>query len=202
MRGSRRLFFGVVMAAVLAGCGGGGSTGNTQETLTVGLIPNQNPQEVVEISRAIGRPTADPIVSATVSLPSGEELAMVYEGGKWRIDAAAVDLYGQATPRQALLGFLRAFERKRYDVVLRFVPDAEKEGLSGVSGEASSRYVVANSAKLQLLTAMRAVAELKSKLQRTNPVEHPTKYNQMFSELVVLEARRKQLQARSLGAED
>ena len=58
-----------------------------------------------------------------------------------------------------------------------------------LSGAADARYVVANSAKLQLLTAMRAVGELKSKLQRTNPVEHPTKYNQMFSELVVLEAR-------------
>jgi hypothetical protein len=95
----------------------------------------ENPQEVIEISRAIGRPTADPIVTATVSLPSGDELLLVYEGGKWRIDAAAVDLYGQATPRQALVGFLRAFERKRYDVVLRFVPDAEKEGLTGIGGE-------------------------------------------------------------------
>ncbi|MFO0591930.1 MAG: hypothetical protein U0441_30565 [Polyangiaceae bacterium] len=95
----------------------------------------ENPQEVIEISRALGRPTADPIVSATVSLPSGDELMLVYEGGKWRIDAAAVDLYGQATPRQALLGFLRAFERRRYDVVLRYVPDAEKEGLSSLGGE-------------------------------------------------------------------
>ena len=64
------------------------------------------------------------------------------------------------------------------------------------------RYVVANSAKLQLLTATRAVQQLKSKLQRTNPVEHPTKYNQMFSELVVLEARVRQLQERYIGAED
>jgi hypothetical protein len=98
----------------------------------------ENPQEVVEISRALARPTADPIVTATVSMPSGDELLLVYEGGKWRIDAAAVDLYGQATPRQALVGFLRAFERRRYDVVLRFVPDAEKEGLSGLNGEGAA----------------------------------------------------------------
>ena len=95
----------------------------------------ENPQEVVEIARSLARPTADPIVTATVSLPSGEELLLVYEGGRWRIDAAAVDLYGQATPRQALVGFLRAFDRKRYDVVLRYVPDAEKEGMMGVAGE-------------------------------------------------------------------
>ena len=49
---------------------------------------------------------------------------------------------------------------------------------------------------------MRAIAELKSRLQRTNPVEAQRKYNQMFSELVVLEARRKELHTRSIGAQD
>jgi hypothetical protein len=87
-----------------------------------------NPQDVLEIAHAIARPASDPVVTATVTLPSGEELELVYESGQWRLDGAAVDLYGQSTPRQALLGFLRAFERKRYDIILRYVPDAEKEG--------------------------------------------------------------------------
>ena len=65
-------------------------------------------------------------------------------------------------------------------------------------GPATEHYVQANAAKLRLLTVMRQVSELKSKLQRTNPVENPTTYNQMFSELVVLEARRSQLHAESL----
>jgi hypothetical protein len=95
----------------------------------------ENPDDVLEIARAIARPATDPVVTATVTVPNGEELLLVYEGGKWRIDAAAVDLYGQATPRQALVGFLRAFERRRYDVILRYVPDAEKEGLGGLPGE-------------------------------------------------------------------
>ena len=71
-----------------------------------------------------------------------------------------------------------------------------------VHGEVTVRYVVANSAALQLLTVMRTIAALKSKLQRTNPVEEQHKYNHMFSELVVLEARRKALHTRSIGAED
>ena len=71
-----------------------------------------------------------------------------------------------------------------------------------VSGEVTRRYVVANSVGLQLLRVMRQIAELKSRLQRTNPVEAEKKYNQMFSELVVLEARRQQLQTQSLGAQD
>lgn len=89
----------------------------------------ENPEDVREIARAVARPASDPVVTATVAMPNGDELLMVYEGGRWRIDAAAIDLYGQATPRQALVGFLRAFERKRYDVILRYVPEAEKEGL-------------------------------------------------------------------------
>ena len=96
----------------------------------------ENPQDVTEIAQALSRPASDPVVTATVTVPSGDELLLVYEGGRWRIDAGAVDLYGQATPRQALLGFLRAFERKRYDVILRYVPDAEREGIGGIGDEA------------------------------------------------------------------
>jgi DNA primase len=71
-----------------------------------------------------------------------------------------------------------------------------------VQGKVTVRYVIANSAALQLLTVIRSIAALKSRLQRTNPVEEQHKYNQMFSELVVLEARRKALHTRSIGAED
>src|SRR5512133_2606026 len=65
----------------------------------------ESPDEVLEIARAVSRPASDPLVTATVSLPNGDELLLVYEDGKWRIDAAAIDLYSQATPRQALAGF-------------------------------------------------------------------------------------------------
>ena len=51
------------------------------------------------------------------------------ENGVWKVDSSAIDLYAQDTPRHAVQGFVRALERKRYDVILRFVPDAHKEGL-------------------------------------------------------------------------
>lgn len=95
----------------------------------------ENPADVLEIARAVARPASDPVVSATVNLPNGDELVLIFEGGRWRLDAAAVDLYGQATPRQALAGFLRAFDHKRYDVIMRYVPDAEKQGVGSLSGE-------------------------------------------------------------------
>jgi DNA primase len=71
-----------------------------------------------------------------------------------------------------------------------------------ITGDVGRRYVVAHSARLKLLTVMHQIADLKSRLQRTSPVDAEKRYNQMFSELVVLEARRQQLQTRSLGAED
>lgn len=71
-----------------------------------------------------------------------------------------------------------------------------------ITGEPTERLVAAYSSGLQLLTVMRQIAELKSKLQRTNPVDQAVKYNQMFSELVVLEARRHALHQRSIGAQE
>jgi hypothetical protein len=45
------------------------------------------------------------------------------------VEATAIDLYAQDSPRHAVQGFVRALERKRYDVILRYVPDGHKEGL-------------------------------------------------------------------------
>jgi hypothetical protein len=88
-----------------------------------------NPEEVREIGRALARPTGAAIVTATVTSANGQELDLVLENGKWKVEATAIDLYAQDTPRHAVQGFVRALERKRYDVILRYVPDAHKEGL-------------------------------------------------------------------------
>jgi hypothetical protein len=88
-----------------------------------------NPEEVREIAKALSRPTATPVVTATVTSSTGQELQLVLENGKWKVEATAIDLYAQDTPRHAIQGFVRAVERKRYDVVLKYVPDAHKEGL-------------------------------------------------------------------------
>lgn len=90
----------------------------------------ESPDDVLEMARALARPAAEPEVTATVVLPGGDEILLVHEAGRWRVDASAIDLYGQSTPRQALAGFIRAFERKRYDVLLRYVPDSELSGLA------------------------------------------------------------------------
>jgi hypothetical protein len=92
-------------------------------------IVRENPDEVREIARSLGNPASPPRVTAVVTAPSGEALLLVYEEGAWRVDGSAIDLYGQSTPEGALHAFVRAFRNRRYDVLLRFIPDAEKEGL-------------------------------------------------------------------------
>ncbi|HEX9619004.1 MAG TPA: hypothetical protein VF989_02650 [Polyangiaceae bacterium] len=89
----------------------------------------ENPDEVAELAKALSRPAGAPLVTARVVAPGGEQLLMVYENGSWRIDGSSIDLYGQSTPAQALAAFVRAFENQRYDVLMRFVPDGEREGL-------------------------------------------------------------------------
>jgi len=87
-----------------------------------------NPDDVRIIAQSLARPGSQPVVKAVVSAPGGGQLELIYEGGRWTIDGTGIDRYGQATPRQALEGFLRAFDRDRYDVLMRYVPNAEREG--------------------------------------------------------------------------
>jgi DNA primase len=61
-------------------------------------------------------------------------------------------------------------------------------------------YVNAHVYRLQELTAMRRIADLKSKLQRTNPVDQAADYNRMFGELVALEQQRRNLRERAIGS--
>lgn len=62
-------------------------------------------------------------------------------------------------------------------------------------------YATAYAAKLQLLTTVRKIAELKSRLQRMNPVDDAAAHRAAFSELIALEARRRHLEQAS-GAAD
>ena len=64
---------------------------------------------------------------------------------------------------------------------------------------ASPAYAAEYVAKLQLLTVARAIANLKSKLQRTNPVDDQVSYNRMFATLLDLEKQRRELNEVAAG---
>jgi hypothetical protein len=73
-------------------------------------------------------PAVAPRVDVTLAL--GERVPLVLEAGRWRIDGPVYEAWGQGTPRAALRTFLRALDARRYDVVLRLVPDRYRGGLS------------------------------------------------------------------------
>ncbi len=92
----------------------------------------ENPEEMQELARSLRRPQiAPPRVTATVTGPEGEQaIVLIYEQGGWRVDASAIDLYSQRTPEAALSAFLRAYANRRFDVLLRFIPEDQLEGLT------------------------------------------------------------------------
>jgi DNA primase len=59
----------------------------------------------------------------------------------------------------------------------------------------ASSYVV----RLRELTALRRIDNVKSKLQRMNPVSQAVDYNRMFGELVALESHRRSLRETAIG---
>ena len=62
-------------------------------------------------------------------------------------------------------------------------------------------YAAANVYRLQELTALRRINDLKSRLQRTNPVDQATDYNRMFGDLVALEAHARALREKAIGGD-
>ncbi len=73
--------------------------------------------------------------------------------------------------------------------------------VEGLLRRPSAHYAREYSARLRLLTLERTIANHKSKLQRTNPLEHQVEYNKMFAQLLELESRRRVLQAEAVGPE-
>lgn len=64
------------------------------------------------------------------------------------------------------------------------------------------RYADAYAARLQLQRVNEAIATLKGRMQRTNPIEHAGEHRGMFTDLLAWETARKDLQARSVAVPD
>lgn len=64
--------------------------------------------------------------------------------------------------------------------------------------QSTGAVVSAAIVQLQARTLARHIADVKSKLQRTNPVEQPEIYNRMFGELIALEEQHRSLRDRAI----
>jgi len=66
-------------------------------------------------------------------------------------------------------------------------------------GEISQRYVESIVARLREVAMSRKIAEVKSTLQRLNPLTHEAQYTELFTELVGLEAARRSQHDLAIG---
>ncbi|HEU5034444.1 MAG TPA: DNA primase [Mycobacteriales bacterium] len=66
--------------------------------------------------------------------------------------------------------------------------------------EDDPRYATSLLARLQEMALTRRITDLKSRVQRVNPVERPEEYNRLFGELIVLERNKIGLREQAMGA--
>jgi DNA primase len=89
-------------------------------------------------------------------------------------------------------------EATETDSLRELVTELAVEALQ-IKDETDPRYATSLVARLEEMALTRQIQELKSRLQRVNPVEAATEYNRLFGELIVLEQRKKGLRERGIG---
>ncbi|MER6826607.1 DNA primase [Streptosporangium sp. NPDC000563] len=90
---------------------------------------------------------------------------------------------------------LRGAEDSLRGVVTRFAVEELRADLAS-----EERYASAMLAALELVSVTRAIERLKSRMERTNPVDEQQEYNRLFGELVALEHQRRVLRERAAGS--
>lgn len=79
-------------------------------------------------------------------------------------------------------------------LVTRFAVEAIK-----ADSHVEERYGAAMLAAIEAVAVDRAIAQVKTRMQRLNPVEEQAEYNKLFGELVALEQQRRVLRERAAG---
>ena len=86
-----------------------------------------NPREVDETADRLRGKHGNLEVSAELEYGLGDHLHLVQQDGRWKIGSNPLDFYDQSSPQAALRSFVRAYRLERWDVMLRFVPNAYRE---------------------------------------------------------------------------
>lgn len=94
--------------------------------------------KMLESNQKEARQTADRLAleSARVAITAefdfglDEHLQLIKEGDDWRIASNPLAFYSQQTPQETVRSFVRAYSLKRWDVMLRFVPNAYRDRMT------------------------------------------------------------------------
>jgi DNA primase len=176
--------------------GGQGSPGGPAESAPYDLADPVIQVEREALKLAVQRPAlcgpAFDVLgpSAFTSLPHAAVRELIDGCGGARGAASAQEWAARlrdAAPDDQLRGFVT-----RLAVEALRVPRAD--------GEPDTRYADSVLARVEELAVSRRIAEVKSRLQRLNPVDGQPEYNRTFGDLVALERRRKALVEKAAGA--
>ncbi|MGH8868986.1 MAG: DNA primase [Actinomycetes bacterium] len=116
------------------------------------------------------------------------------------VHAAVRAAGGVGTPAAGGHGWVgQVLDAATDDTVRTVITELTVEPLRS-DGETDARYVEAVLARARELAATRRITEVKSRLQRLNPVEAADDYNRLFGELVTLEQHRRALREQAIGA--
>lgn len=90
----------------------------------------ENDREVRETAQRLKRAHKAFKVSAEFRFGLGDTMRLVQQNGRWRIATNPIHFYSFATPREALRSFIRAYNLKRWDVMLRYVPNKYRQRMN------------------------------------------------------------------------
>lgn len=93
-------------------------------------LMKEHGDEVAETAQKLSTQRKEVEVTAEFVHGLGDSMRLVQEDGEWRVAANPVSFYSQATPRDTLRSFVRAYTLKRWDVMLRFVPTKYRERMT------------------------------------------------------------------------
>jgi hypothetical protein len=86
--------------------------------------------EVAQTAQMLSSQHKSVDITAEFNFGIGDTMRLVQEDGEWRIASNPMAFYSQATPREALRSFVRAYSLRRWDVMLRFVPTKYRERMT------------------------------------------------------------------------
>jgi len=97
-------------------------------------------------ARTAGFP--EPELLARLDVGTGLPVRLVHVDGRWLLADGVLAAYPQDTPRRTLHSFVSALERRRWDVLLRFVPAALRADLDAA---ALHRHVESEAAEVEAM---------------------------------------------------
>ncbi len=156
--------------------------------------------------------------------PDPHDRNLAVERGTLKLIVQCPTLFDRAWNGLAAVDFTHPTYRKLFETVIKLDADvASREWSQQLHGACESEtvrqlliallvepfvkepdiaYADAHSAKLQLLTTLRDLTEMKSRLQRINPATHPEEHRKMFEAFVLMEQQRQRLEAQGLKSWD